>query len=221
MSQTHRPPRRTASDGDRRRRLLALGAGGLVLGVGATLVFAAWTDQERAQASFGAGTFGIQGSVNGGTTWADYTDTSAALTLTFAGGANTKLTPDVPVYTPWSIKLSTTSTTAGTLSGLSTTVSGQSTAPAAFADDSLDYTVYDVGAGTCDAAGVAGGATVFATGATNTGTDVAGTVSSPRSMTALGDVKNLCVVVTPNDDLVQSSSATVTWTVVAESGNPL
>lgn len=40
-------------------RARALLAGGLVLGVGATLTVAAWTDQENAKATITAGTFGL------------------------------------------------------------------------------------------------------------------------------------------------------------------
>ncbi|MEI3842970.1 MULTISPECIES: SipW-dependent-type signal peptide-containing protein [Microbacterium] len=44
----------------RSRRLRALLAGGLVLGVGASLTFAAWTDQEAATSTITAGTFAIE-----------------------------------------------------------------------------------------------------------------------------------------------------------------
>lgn len=51
----------------RRRKIQALLAGGLVLGVGASATVAAWTDQEDASGEFQAGVFGIEANVNG--TW--------------------------------------------------------------------------------------------------------------------------------------------------------
>lgn len=49
----------------RRRQAKALLAGGLVLGVGATATFAAWTDQEQATGEFHAGQFAIEANVDG------------------------------------------------------------------------------------------------------------------------------------------------------------
>ncbi|MGO2139648.1 MAG: SipW-dependent-type signal peptide-containing protein [Leucobacter sp.] len=43
----------------------ALLAGGLVLGVGAAVTLAAWTDNEWVRGVFGTGTFGIEGSTDG------------------------------------------------------------------------------------------------------------------------------------------------------------
>ncbi|OAV52151.1 SipW-dependent-type signal peptide-containing protein [Enteractinococcus helveticum] len=51
----------------RRRKILALAAGGLVLGVGATATIAAWTDETYSTAQFEAGAFAIEANVDG--TW--------------------------------------------------------------------------------------------------------------------------------------------------------
>ena len=50
----------------RRWQAKALLAGGLVLGVGATATFAAWTDQENATGEFHAGEFAIEANINDG-----------------------------------------------------------------------------------------------------------------------------------------------------------
>ena len=76
MSGRHRPPRVR-----RPRRLRALLAGGLVLGVGFSVTLAAWTDTEKATGTFGASIFGVQSSTNG-STWADHPTTPAALVFT-------------------------------------------------------------------------------------------------------------------------------------------
>lgn len=50
----------------RSRRVRALLAAGLVLGIGASVTLAAWHDSQDATATLTAGTFRLQGSVNGG-----------------------------------------------------------------------------------------------------------------------------------------------------------
>ena len=47
------------------RKVKALLAGGLVLGVGAAVTLASWTDQEWTEGLFGAGSFNIEGSLDG------------------------------------------------------------------------------------------------------------------------------------------------------------
>ena len=65
------------------RKARAIAAGGAVLGVGAAVTLAAWSDSEFAQGTFASGQFGIQGSADG-TTYDDHTDAEGALELTFA-----------------------------------------------------------------------------------------------------------------------------------------
>lgn len=55
-----------------RRKVLAVLAGGLVLGVGAAITLAAWNDSEFATGTFTAGSFNLQGSTDG-TTYAEHT----------------------------------------------------------------------------------------------------------------------------------------------------
>jgi predicted ribosomally synthesized peptide with SipW-like signal peptide len=65
------------------RKVTAVLAGGLVLGIGAASTLAAWTDQEQTQATFTAGIFRLMSSTNG-STFEDHTSNVA--TLTFTGG---------------------------------------------------------------------------------------------------------------------------------------
>ena len=51
----------------RRQKILALTAGGLVLGVGATATVAAWTDETFSTGQFQAGSFAIEANIDG--TW--------------------------------------------------------------------------------------------------------------------------------------------------------
>ena len=64
------------------RKARAIAAGGAVLGVGAAVTLAAWSDSEFAQGTFASGQFGIQGSADG-QAYDDHTTAEGALTLTF------------------------------------------------------------------------------------------------------------------------------------------
>ena len=64
------------------RKVRAIAAGGAVLGVGAAVTLAAWSDSEFAQGTFASGQFGIQGSADG-QAFADHTTAEGALVLNF------------------------------------------------------------------------------------------------------------------------------------------
>ena len=59
-----------------RRKVLAVLAGGLVLGVGTAVTLAAWNDSEFATGDFAAGTFVFQGSTDN-ETFEDHTSKRA------------------------------------------------------------------------------------------------------------------------------------------------
>ncbi|KJL48839.1 hypothetical protein RS84_00467 [Microbacterium hydrocarbonoxydans] len=92
----------------RSRRIRALLAGGLVLGVGAAATLAAWNDSEFGSGSFTAGTFNIVGATDGATF--SQHPTSPGATLSFAlpttAGA---MTPGDKVYALFSVKTVTPS----------------------------------------------------------------------------------------------------------------
>lgn len=94
----------------RRRRVRALLASGLVLGVGAAATLAAWNDSEYSRATFTAGTFGIQGSTDGAT-FTENPSSSSPATLTFSVPP-TALAPGQTVYAQYSIR-----TAAGSVPG--------------------------------------------------------------------------------------------------------
>ncbi|UPW03055.1 SipW-dependent-type signal peptide-containing protein [Rhodococcus pyridinivorans] len=83
----------------KRRKIRAVLASGLVLGVGAAVTLAAWSDTVWGSSEFGTGgsSFNIQGSFDGGSTWAEYLTADAAGTMTFTQQANA-LVPAEPVY---------------------------------------------------------------------------------------------------------------------------
>lgn len=134
------------------RRVKAILAGGLVLGLGAAMTLAAWTDSEFAAGSFSAGSFDLQGSLVS-TTFAQHATQGTAATLAFAA---TTMSPNTTVYAPFSLRLAANTTYGSTVTVTAVNVSGAFTG--------LTYHVIDSGATGCSG--------------TSTGTDVvpAGTV---------------------------------------------
>lgn len=82
------------------RKIRALAAGGAVLGVGAAITLAAWTDNEFAIGDFATGSFNIQGAA-GDSAFADHPE-NAPLELVFEGGDN--LAPGEPVYNRYQLQ---------------------------------------------------------------------------------------------------------------------
>ena len=106
---------RPTGRGPRRRvpgRVRALLAGGLVLGVGATVTLAAWNDSEFVTATFQAGTFNLQGSTDG-TTFSDHASAPGA-SLGFSVNASA-LSPGDVVYAPYAVRLAANTTSPATV----------------------------------------------------------------------------------------------------------
>lgn len=105
-------PTPRAEDGKRKRR--ALLAGGLVLGLGAAVTFAAWSDDVVANGLFNTGTFELQGSTDG-SVFADYDGTDSADTAELLFTLDSLLmAPSQTVYAPLTIATSSATTLDGT-----------------------------------------------------------------------------------------------------------
>lgn len=87
------------------RKIRAIAAGGAVLGLGAAITLAAWSDSEFAFGEFATGSFQIESSLDG-TSW-ENTSEDDRLALTFAGGDS--LIPGEIVATPYYIRNTETS----------------------------------------------------------------------------------------------------------------
>ena len=105
----------------RGRKIRAILAGGLVLGVGAAVTLAAWTDDEWAIGDFGAGTFGIEGSTDG-TAFAEHPTEGDAAALEFELAAE-NLSPTDVVAAPFAMRTTAETTYAATVSLASTAAS--------------------------------------------------------------------------------------------------
>jgi predicted ribosomally synthesized peptide with SipW-like signal peptide len=193
-----------------RRKLKAILAGGLALGLGATITLAAWNDSEYARGTFTAGTFSIEGSTDG-TTYAEHPTAASAAVLTFTTGFD-DISPDDVVAAPFAVRL-----TAATTYDAVVTVASASPAPPTFVG--LSYGI----------ASVPTFADCTATPTTPTwivpeGTpldSVAGAtpfnLTQGTPPTTPGAPEYLCFVVTGESDLVQGTSVTQTWQLLAES----
>ncbi|MDV6298620.1 SipW-dependent-type signal peptide-containing protein [Dietzia maris] len=104
MSTAPQTPQPAAKNQNRRKKVRAVMASGLVLGVGAAVTLAAWSDTVWGEGTFGTEntSFNIDGSFDGGSSWAahvasDGEGANGPGAMTFAQGAN-KLIPNEPVY---------------------------------------------------------------------------------------------------------------------------
>lgn len=165
-----------------RRKVYAVLAGGLVLGVGTALTLAAWNDSEFATSDFAAGEFVFQGSTNG-TTWAEHPTSGGAASLTFSTGFD-NLSPDDVVYAPYALQLTSASTTSAGLTAVAPAVTGDLAGILSFAA----VTTETFG---CDETAFTGGTAV------------------PSTM-APGDIVYLCLQVTAGP-VFQNDVGTAVW----------
>lgn len=170
-------------------------AGGLVLGVGAAITLAAWTDDEWATGLFGSGTFGIEGSTDG-TAFADHPTEADAAELDFTVAAD-NLAPGDVVYAPFAVQLERDST-------YDAEVTIAQAVDPALTGVSADY-VFTTALGCSEAAYAAGTDENAATFA----------------LDSLADVQNVCFRVTAGDDLAQGVTGGITWNFAAVSGDAL
>lgn len=192
---------------DRRRMVAAILAGGLVLGVGAAMVLAAWNDSEFATGTFSSGQFDLEGSTDG-TTFST-SATAPGKTLTFELDAD-QLAPDDVVFAPFAVQLSADS-------GYEAAVTLANVIGGTIGTD-LTFSIYDVGTfgATCSAATPPTGTALV----TDRAADAVGAVPA-FDLTAAATPVNLCFVVTAASDLPQGATGTITWEFAGTSGDPL
>lgn len=192
----------------RGRKVRALLAGGLVLGVGAAVTLAAWTDDEWAIGNFGAGTFSIEGSTDG-TAFAEHPTEGDAAALEFELAAE-NLSPQDVVAAPFAMR-TTAETTYGATVSLAGTAATEEIAP------DLTYGIIEVDSAEACAPDATGSAIVPAGTALG---EIAGAseISLPAgSEGSAGDAAVLCIQVTAGDTLAQGDAGTATWEFTADS----
>lgn len=186
-------------------KVRAVLAGGLVLGVGAAVTAATWSDSEYAAGTFSAGTFDLEGSLNG-TSFTEHATSGSAAALAFTLPASS-LSPGDVVYAPFAVRLAAGTTSAATVAtavsattGTVSNITYELLEPSSFGCTSGTTGTTLVAAGTA----VTGGAGAFALA-----------VGSPTSNP--GAAAYLCFKVTAGAGLVQGQSGTVTWQLTATS----
>jgi predicted ribosomally synthesized peptide with SipW-like signal peptide len=173
----------------------AILAGGLVLGVGAAITLAAWTDTEWATGNFSTGQFGIEGSLDA-STWAS-NPTSPGATLMFSAATPTDLTPGDVVYEGYAIRLEQNSTKAASVAIT------QSNASAIAGTTAV---IHSATSTDCDAEEFDDGAAI-----------------ASFNLNAKADVQYVCIQVTAGSQATLSKGATgsFSWTFTATSGATL
>lgn len=120
----------------RNRKRKALLAGGTVLGLGAAVTLAAWTDDVWATVAFSAGEFNIQGAVDSaGTDWREY-NTSPGGTLTFTV-APQAMSPGTSVYAPLNLRVDPAANDYNAAVSLPTAPTGPTTTTPTAADNAF------------------------------------------------------------------------------------
>lgn len=194
----------------RSRRIRAVLAGGLVLGIGATATLAAWNDSEYSSATFTAGRFDIVGASDG-TTFTSHAALGTPAALSFVA-TPTAMAPGATTYALFSVRTANPSI-AGTLQW--NAIAPGTTGLAA----ALRYGVRTIAGTSCTSTTYAAGTSVVPDSsplATN------GTTTQVAAANAASTV-NYCVAVTliaAADPAVQGTSTTLTWQVLGTSSIP-
>lgn len=194
-----------------RRRVAAILAGGLVVGVGTMATLASWNDAEFAKSTYASGTFNLQGTTDG-TTYADHLGTAAdpAASLSFSAPVD-HLSPSDAVYAPFAVRLAQGTTYAA---DVAISVSDYSGTMA----DNLTYAVYQTSSfGCAQAADLAGAKEVVPSRTLQVESKVASFELPKPAAGAAGDAANLCVVVTAGQNLKQDTAGAATLQLYADS----
>lgn len=193
--------------GLRSKRVRALLAGGLVLGVGAAVTLAAWNDSEFAQGTFTAGSFNLVGSLDG-TTYANHAALGSPAALAFTVNP-TKLAPLDVVYAPFAVELDAATTNAavvtvsnGATSGVVSALTYTLIQPTTFGCTSSTTGTALVPAGT--SVGTVPGSTTF-------------NLAAGLSAGVAGVPVYLCFKVTATALIAQAQTGTATWQLTAVS----
>lgn len=193
---------------DTKRKVRALLAGGVVLGVGAAVTLAAWTDQEWAVGNFAAGSFNIEGSTDG-TTFIDHDSEGGAAVLDFQVDAD-NLSPTDTVAAPFVLRTDAATSYPATVELTSAAGTGDNAPNLTYGIVQVD----DVGACTPDATGTE---IVPAATSLDSIAGAAGFALEAGADGTAGAPVVLCLQVTAGEDLEQGVTGTASWEFTATS----
>ena len=189
----------------RRRKVRALLAGGLVLGVGAAVTLAAWTDNVFGQAEFGAANWNVQGDFSrDAAEWNEYETEGTAGSFDYTTGYNA-LSPGTTVYAPVALRVGK-GTTAGGAYDATVTLNGATGGGGAL----TQYLTYSVLSGVskadCVSGTTTGGTPFVGEGSALT----TGSGSTTLRLPASGIEVPLCFAVTMSPTVAASAAAGAT-----------
>jgi predicted ribosomally synthesized peptide with SipW-like signal peptide len=193
---------------DKKRKVRALLAGGVVLGVGAAVTLAAWTDQEWATGNFAAGSFNIEGSADG-TAFTDHVSEGGAAVLDFQIGAD-NLSPTDIVAAPFVLRTDAETSYSATVELTSASGTGDAAGDLTYGIVQVD----DVGACT---PGATGTEIVPATTSLDSIAGAAEFALEAGADAAAGAPVVLCLQVTAGEDLDQGATGAAFWEFTATS----
>lgn len=185
------------------RKVAAILAGGLVLGVGTMATLASWNDSEYANATFTAGYFNLEGAVDASqASFSQHSTSGAAGALSFTAPFN-NLTPTDVVAAPYALRLAAGTTNNAQVNLVASTNTGTVT--------NLTYEVVKTATPGCTTS-TTGTPVVPAGTAINSVTGASSFTLAMGSPTSdAGAPAYLCFKVTAGSDLAQSQSGSVTW----------
>jgi len=189
----------------RSRRVRAILAGGLVLGVGAAVTLAAWNDSEFAQGTFTAGAFNLEGSTDG-TAFAEHAVVGSPATLGFSvDPAN--LSPGDSVTAAFAVRLDAATTSPADLVVSASPGTGTIL-------PNLTYRLDQTTAFGCD---LAGSTSLVAAGSAIDTVPAAPVLELADGDGVAGAPAYFCFTVTAGAGLEQSQTGTATWQFAATS----
>ena len=201
----------------RRRKVAAVLAGGLVLGVGTMATLASWNDSEFASATFTAGRFNLEGSLTGdAASFADHLGSvpSPAAGLSFSSPFD-NLQPVSETYAGFALRLAPNTSNDATVSittSLSGVVKGLSyQLVKGLSSTTCTKAAFDSAAGTAGNTLIASSVIGWATGAQSFD------MIKGSPITAAGSTVYVCVKVSADASIDQGQVGTGIWTFSAAS----
>jgi predicted ribosomally synthesized peptide with SipW-like signal peptide len=203
---------------ENRRKVRAILAGGLVLGIGAAVTLAAWNDSEFAEGVFTSGGFNLEGNITGEAgAFAEHATTGSAASLTFTSpqvnAAN--LAPGDSVSSAFAVRLAEGTTVNADVTLSSVLKEGDP-------DPGLTYTVKTTNIFGCDNPENS----IYTVGKTEIGSEAGGSfVLTPAVDPVPAGIVNLCFTVTAGEQgttagepgtLKPNRTSVVSWELTAK-----
>lgn len=199
----------------RRRKRRALGAAGLILGLGAMITLATWTDQEFLGIDFESARFALEGNIEGSvdnSEWGQHDSAAAAAQLQFDLPEDGVM-PGQSVAAPFWVRLTAETVQEAELVATDITAGGDNL-------DHYSYTIYH----SVSSCSVATTGSVLGSGATLNSADLlagSGPVLQPSpTVSEPGEAVQLCVVLTAGEvngdaGFQPGVNTTITWGLTA------